>query len=37
MSLGRFNTEEDVQIVLKELPEIIIKLREISALDADDF
>jgi cysteine desulfurase len=37
MSLGRFNTEEDVQIVLKELPEIIKKLREISALDADDF
>jgi cysteine desulfurase len=37
MSLGRFNTEEDIQIVLKELPEIIKKLREISALDADDF
>jgi cysteine desulfurase len=37
MSLGRFNTEEDVQIVLKELPEIIKKLREISALDANDF
>ena len=37
MSLGRFNTEEDINIVLKELPEIIEKLREISALDADDF
>jgi cysteine desulfurase len=37
MSLGRFNTEEDIPIVLKELPEVIKKLREISALDADDF
>jgi len=35
-SLGRFNTEEDVQIVLKELPEIVKNLREISALDIDD-
>jgi len=33
MSLGRFNTEEDVDIVLRELPEIVKKLREISALD----
>jgi cysteine desulfurase len=31
LSLGRFNTEEDVQVVLKELPEIIEKLRQISA------
>jgi cysteine desulfurase len=30
MSLGRFNTEEDVEIVLRELPEIIPRLREIS-------
>lgn len=30
MSLGRFNTEEDVEIVLKELPEIVARLREIS-------
>lgn len=33
MSLGRFNTEEDVEKVLVELPEIILKLREISAID----
>ncbi|MDI6844618.1 MAG: IscS subfamily cysteine desulfurase [Candidatus Saccharicenans sp.] len=30
MSLGRFNREEDVETVLKELPEIIEKLRKIS-------
>jgi cysteine desulfurase len=36
MSLGRFNTEEDVKTVLEELPEIVKKLREISALDIDD-
>lgn len=35
ISLGRFNTEKDVEIVLKELPEIVKKLREISALDID--
>jgi len=35
MSLGRFNTEEDIDIVLKELPEIVKKLREISALDIE--
>jgi cysteine desulfurase len=34
-SLGRFNTEEDVDLVLKELPDIVKKLREISALDID--
>jgi cysteine desulfurase len=33
MSLGRFNTEEDVATVLAELPEIIDKLRKISAYD----
>ncbi|HVP89932.1 MAG TPA: aminotransferase class V-fold PLP-dependent enzyme [Terriglobales bacterium] len=31
MSLGRTNTEEDVAVVLRELPEIIAKLRKISA------
>lgn len=36
MSLGRFNTEEDVDTVLKELPDIIHRLREISALDFDE-
>jgi cysteine desulfurase len=35
MSLGRFNTEEDVQAVLHELPGIISKLRQISAFDPD--
>ncbi|HEX2695961.1 MAG TPA: aminotransferase class V-fold PLP-dependent enzyme [Acidobacteriota bacterium] len=33
MSLGRFNTEEDVATVLAELPEIVDKLRKISAFD----
>lgn len=36
MSLGRFNTEEDIQTVLNELPEIVEKLREISALEVDE-
>ncbi len=36
MSLGRFNTEEDIQTVLKELPEIVERLREISALEVDE-
>lgn len=31
MSLGRSNTEEDIAVVLKELPEIIRRLRAISA------
>jgi cysteine desulfurase len=31
MSLGRANTEEDIAVVLKELPAIIAKLRSISA------
>lgn len=35
MSLGRFNTEEDVDIVLKELPEIVEKLREISSFEPE--
>jgi cysteine desulfurase len=37
MSLGRFNTEEDIDTVLSELPEIVEKLREISGLDPSDF
>lgn len=36
ISLGRFNTDEDVDLVLQELPEIVKKFREISALDIDD-
>jgi len=35
ISLGRFNDEEDIQVVLRELPEIVAKLREISAFDID--
>lgn len=33
MSLGRFNTEDDVETVLRELPEIVANLRKISALE----
>lgn len=33
ISLGRFNTEEDIDKVLLELPEIVSKLRQISALE----
>ncbi len=36
MSLGRFNTEEDVDTVLVLLPEIVDKLRRISAWDPDE-
>lgn len=36
MSLGRFNTEEDIDTVLVELPGIVEKLRQISALDIED-
>jgi cysteine desulfurase len=36
MSLGRFNTEADVDLVLKDLPDIIGKLRKISAFDPED-
>ncbi len=35
MSLGRTNTEEDVAVVLRELPEIIGKLRKISAFNPE--
>ena len=34
-SLGRFNTDEDIDIVLQELPEIVDKLRKISAFDPE--
>ena len=33
ISLGRFSTEEDVNTVLDELPRIVGKLREITAMD----
>jgi cysteine desulfurase len=36
LSLGRFNTDEDIDIVLRELPEIVEKLRRISAFDPDE-
>lgn len=36
ISLGRFNKEEDIHTMLRELPEIVGKLREISALDIND-
>jgi cysteine desulfurase len=36
MSLGRFNTDEDVHLVLRELPGIIEKLRQISAFEPED-
>ena len=35
ISLGRFNTDEDIDSVLKELPEIIHKLRKISDFEPD--
>jgi len=35
ISLGRFNTEGDIETVLRELPEIVRKLREISAYDPE--
>jgi len=37
MSLGRFNTDDDVTEVLRILPEIVAKLRKISAWDPDEF
>jgi cysteine desulfurase len=36
MSVGRSNSEEDVTIVLRELPEIIEKLRKITAFNPPD-
>ncbi|MBN2199208.1 MAG: cysteine desulfurase [Candidatus Aminicenantes bacterium] len=35
ISLGRFTTEEDVESLLRELPEIVDKLRRVSAFDPD--
>jgi cysteine desulfurase len=35
MSLGRFNSEQDIDIVLRELPDIIEKLRKISAFNPE--
>jgi cysteine desulfurase len=37
MSLGRFNTEADIDIMLTELPEIVAKFRAISGLNIDDY
>jgi cysteine desulfurase len=36
LSLGRFNTDSDIDIVLREMPEIIAKLRKISAFDPEE-
>jgi cysteine desulfurase len=36
MSLGRFNTDQDVEITLRELPEIVDRLRQISAYDPQE-
>ena len=35
MSLGRFNMDEDVDVVLRELPEIVDKLRRISSFNPE--
>lgn len=37
MSLGRFNTEEEIDVVVRELPDIVHNLRKISALDIDEY
>jgi cysteine desulfurase len=37
MSLGRFNTDEDIDLVLRDLPEIVAKIRKISAWNPDGF
>lgn len=36
MSLGRFNTDQDIGVTLRELPNIIDKLRKISAFDPEE-
>jgi len=36
ISLGRFTTEEDIAVMLRELPEIVAKFRSISSFSADD-
>jgi cysteine desulfurase len=33
LSLGRFNTDEDIDAIVQELPDIVKKFREISGLD----
>jgi cysteine desulfurase len=35
ISLGRFNTEDDIPDTLRDLPEIVSKLRQISAFDPE--
>lgn len=35
ISLGRYNTEEEADILLKELPPIVARLREMSPLYED--
>lgn len=35
ISLGRFTTEQDIDTVLRELPDIVARLREISSFDPD--
>jgi cysteine desulfurase len=37
MSLGRFNTEADIDLVLRDLPEIVAKIRKISAWNPEGF
>jgi cysteine desulfurase len=34
LSLGRFNTDEDIDAIVQELPDIVKKFREISGLDS---
>ncbi|HNQ80167.1 MAG: aminotransferase class V-fold PLP-dependent enzyme [Acidobacteriota bacterium] len=37
MSLGRFNTDDDVTEILRVLPEVVDKLRKISPWDPEEF
>lgn len=36
LSLGRFNTDEDVDAIVQKLPDIVKKFREISAINIDE-
>jgi cysteine sulfinate desulfinase/cysteine desulfurase-like protein len=36
MSLGRFNTDSDVDEVLRVLPEVVANLRKISAWNPEE-